>query len=518
VIDRVRAALVLALLGLAAVDCNAQTLDVGSDKLPACSTSRQCIDGMNGDPARCDRTTRTCAPLLAPACDRVLSARPDAIGNDETTFIGLVAPRSGPHALEGQSMVDAANMVLGEIAAGLVDAPARIGSPARPLGIVVCDEPAEPGATEAVAAHLLDEVKAPVIIGRRMTEGMLAPLRTKEAVALGIGCGPARPSDSTSVLWQACPYALAIPEAMASAVTNLDGWLRTPAGGREPLGRDQPLKVMVVTDGSVPVSPAASPGVPFALARALEDATVGERARELLSLPSSEGWPRDIRTASYTAGTLDGVVTAILGFQPHVVILAGEAEAVQWILDPVEKSWPGGPRPRWWFGLSGEPDGVRAALSGAASDTLELRPRVGAFSSGTSSLLSTFSVQYRSTAPLTVAAAATRDNVYLSGVALAAQSQAPTRSSLASTLDRLSPGRGGAAMPLDLPSLAALVTTLAAGGAADVAGASGPLDFDLTTHDDRSAVSFHCVGKGPGVAATYAANSAAFQGSVLCED
>ena len=110
-----------------------------------------------------DRICRAgkCQTLGSVDC-RALASASD-IANDATVWIGAMFATEGPMATEFTGAINSVELArrdFGEISNGLP--PVRPNGPTRPIGVVLCNDGADP---ERAARHLVDDLGVPAILG-----------------------------------------------------------------------------------------------------------------------------------------------------------------------------------------------------------------------------------------------------------------------------------------------------------------------------------------------------------------
>jgi len=222
-------------------------------------------------------------------------------------------------------------------------------------------------------------------------------------------------------------------------------------------------------------------------------------------------------------------ITAVVSQAPHIVILVGTNEGVTQIFAGVEAQWPTGTttyRPFWIFTDGGQIPELLSAVDGKD----ELRRRVFGSVPGTNDsnlLYRRFLDSYESvfndgTEPRVFGTAGAYDAAYLIAFAAASLGDRPlTGANLSQGLKQLT----GGAQQIELGprDIGAGFTALTSNPDAriNVAGASGPLDFDVTFGEAPSDIQTWCITTSGGLryfftGYFYNAVSGQMEGSLTC--
>ncbi len=460
---------------------------------PSCTSSAQCVARSGGEAAICRREDGTCVALATDAC-RVL-ADPAAVGDDATVWIGALWPyRMADPEHHGRRAANAIELARRDFAQASGLPPARPGGPRRPLGVVLCDDHESP---ERSAAHLVDDVRVPAILGFATSKevldlatSLLLPRGVMGIVATGAATTirdiPRRPGEPR-LIWRVTPATDALSWPFAALVERvLEPELRA----------------------SLP------PGEPIRVALLRHDSLVGQttadsRVRELRFNGKSVAENGDaflqLTRADFVAGgdfTAENERTAraLAAFRPHLTIDMPPYPA---LLAAVERAWPAGatPRPRYvsegtWNDLGeGVVDWKRDALASRVYP-------IDLVSSGPAAL--GFALRYNEVftprvTPAT-ALASPYDAFYLVAYAIAALGDQPlTGRALASVIERLQPP--GEPIEVGPTGIYPAFLALGAGRRIDLQGAATPLDLDAETGDTNGEFALYCLtlpkGGGP---------------------
>lgn len=358
-----------------------------NDVVRECTTTQECRDKNGGKDFVCEKTEGKCRPLTTNECPEVIAGRvtdtPEAkqlvLADDETIYFGFIMDLYGANAASGLARRNAVALQVGEFhpnsGRGI---PGGTGGKPRPIAFVICSEvPPGSATTDAkkAAAHLIDELHVPAIIGAQGTDSTLDLL-----VGAGMPSGTLIASPSVS------------SASLTSFADNELFWRTAPSGVLQ-------IKAMnrQVLELEAKVK-AANPGVSqVKLAIVYSDEAFGnDLSAELLKTIVWNGKPVAQQTANLLvakynqAGTdadFGNVATTVNAFAPHLVVLLGRGESPK-MVKALEGLTPGsGIRPEWLFTASSniatmrtEPtvlndvNGVRSRMRG----TIAVTPAAGA--------------------------------------------------------------------------------------------------------------------------------------------
>ncbi|HSO36587.1 MAG TPA: hypothetical protein VLT33_28875, partial [Labilithrix sp.] len=196
---------------------------------------------------------------------------------------------------------------------------------------------------------------------------------------------------------------------------------------------------------------------------------------------------------------LEAQITNILGQtpRPNLIVGFGSTEMITKFLTPLESRWGASPRPVYLFADAAQKTELLDAV--AADNALRKRirgsvPTAPRASDNFKSFVFKYEGAFGGPAPSVFGMAGTYDSVFLLGYAVAAAGTRPiTGDELQKGFARLVSGTlievGGSRMNSGLQALASPA------GKFDFDGASGPLDFDLTTGEARSNIDVWCIRK-----------------------
>jgi hypothetical protein len=439
----------------------------------ACTSNRECTDAHGGAAWRCHDQRHVCVELASPDCK--VYAAPGAARADDVVWIGGLFPLStDPDLLPEMRATELARQDFGE---ALGASSERSGAlHARPIGLVVCDEAANP---LRAAHHLAEDVEVPAVIGFRSTPLALTTIPTVFLPArvlslVSISQAPAltkipEPSGQPRLVWRstlnhddaAPPLAHLISDVLEPAV-------RAAPGG---LG-DRPFKVAVVLPRSHDHA-------------FVESLFAALRFNGQSALENGANFRQFVYDSAPDAGARDrsDTVDALLAFRPQAILLAGTAFLTQ-LLPVLEARWPGGPRPYYLTESSFAPAAVAAF---AGRDPTRRRRFLSDTNLSTTMTNAQLVLRYNLAFPAepivrTEAPQPSYDAFYLLAYAVYALGDAPvTGPALSAAMHRLlPPGRKVDVGPAHI--LEAFETLRSAPNARiDLNGAIGSLDFDEAT-------------------------------------
>jgi hypothetical protein len=306
-------------------------------KPAACTRNSECADA--GTQALCRKGA--CVPLASEDCT-VLAERGD-VQNDATLWFGAMLPLSGEHGkLFGQANANALDLARRDFVTMHRGLPSpRIGEPARPLAVLMCDDSNDP---PRAARHLVDEVGVPAVVGfhlsREVTElagSLFVPRGVLAVAALNVSPLVTRvphPPGSPRLVWRTTASSDEWALPLARLVSDVDERELRATGILAPA---ESMRVAVVRTTS-----STTLGVTDALSASL-------RFNGKTALANGD----DFRQFNCDPQTVDELVR----YRPHVII---HFEPESYALIPaLEARWPAGARfrPRY---ASYDTGGLRA--------------------------------------------------------------------------------------------------------------------------------------------------------------
>ena len=458
-----------------------------------CTTNKECQDahptpGAATDPWICRHADHKCGQLLSVDCKAVL-ADPSDVTSDETVWLGTLLPIIGPDSSIGipnQNGVELARRDFATAVNGLP--PAIANQPRRPIAFVACNDADDP---VRAATHLADDVKVPAIVGPAFS-GVAIKVATEVTIpkkVLIISASATSPFITKladdNLVWRTAPpdtvQAAAITQLMTS---KLEPDLRASPGGV--LGATDTLRLAIVHKGD-----AYGTGLADALFETInynKKSAAGNGAA-FKSIDYGDPTTPDAE-ARYKAA-----VDALLAYQPHVVIVIGTSEGVTKVFAPLETNWPGTAafRPRYILTDGAEIPEVWPIVGTNA----DLRHRIlGTVPGTTADLYDVFVNHYKGkitdgSTPDQYTAAA-YDAAYVLAYGVVAIGATPLSGpNLVGGLQKLVPP--GKRIDVGAEAMNDAFAELLAGRNIDFNGASGPLDFDITTGEAESDIQIWCV-------------------------
>jgi serine/threonine protein kinase len=481
---------------------------------PGCASNRECTQAHGGEAYLCRKDDGQCVALASPDC-RVL-AEPRDLDNDDTVWLGSLYPLTGPDAaafgvVESQA-VDLARQDFAQTMAGMTTQRAR--GVVHPIGLLSCDDAVDPA---RAARHLALDVKVPAVIGFRsgaeaveLATSTFLPNGVMTVSALNtspqIATIPQPPGPR--LVWRTT-YNMAETAAPLSLLVSSVLEPRVKAQG---LGGA--LRVALVrpkNTGALGFSTALFDKLTFNGKSALDN---GTDYREMVY---ADGAARD--------ASLGEIAGSLEKFAPHVVVFQGDDAIVKLAFEPLEARWPASRRyrPTYLTMTVLTPEVFRFA----GSDPSRRRRFFGLTTVSTTPTNARFVMHYneafREKITRTISPNSSYDAFYVLAYATHALGDAPiTGTSLASAIPRLLPP--GKSIEVGPPGIFEAFTTLRSGQNVDLLGATGKLDFDLTTGDppvdqavlcvavDESKRAFDSVESG----LVYRASTAKLEGTLRC--
>lgn len=297
-----------------------------------CATNTDCAGG--DGPAICRVDQGRCVPLTTDLC-RVL-ADDEAVARDDTLWIGAMYPthdRTSDYGREAGRLLELAQRDFQGLTGGLP--PSRPGGVPRPIAVILCDDTDE---YEASAAHLVDEVGVPAVLGfarskevldlanrHFVPKGVLALASNTAAMLSSI---PHPPGEVRLVYRVTTSTAMRAPPSVALVRQAIEPALRGPGGA---LGSEGTLRVAILQSTE-------ATGTSYADALLTEMTATRSGGREDV---------RAFRIADDSAGDpapLERAAAEVAAFAPHVVLDGG---APSQLLSHIEGAWSGEPRPQY---------------------------------------------------------------------------------------------------------------------------------------------------------------------------
>ncbi len=447
------------------------TVCVGPGVGGPCQTNTDCVTRNAGMPATCRNDTHQCVPLLSPNCPTVYG---DYQSND-AIVLGSVLSLTGMQGSSGVFEVQSAELALDDFANTIVGLPAGADGKPRPLVLVECDDTGDNTVATQAATHLVNDIGVPAILGPDASGLCTAVINNVTIPAKVLLISPAATSATLSGI---SPYF----------------WRTSPSDDIQAV----PLGLSV---GEIATAHSLAP---IKLAVLYKSDTYGTglytTVTSTLQINGAPvGAPQNSGNFSPVEYMADGSNIAagaaqIVAFQPNLIALFGTNEVISGGLDAIEASWPAGPARPFYLVSDG---GEAQELLNEITTNPGLRTRVRGTVPGTNSaLFQAFSLEYQGKygSPAEVfGMAGSYDSIYLLGYAI---TSAGTGSPLDGTAiaNGMAKMIGGTPINVGVGDMQSAVTTLTGGNAIAIDGASGPLHFDLMTHEAPSDIEVWCVG------------------------
>lgn len=446
----------------------------------SCSTNKDCSEQSGDLNQICRKSDHTCISLTSQDCTQVLGS----VQDDNTILLGLMAPLVGDYATTGLPILAGAALARSEFETRANGLPGGSGGKRRPLAIVACHDLDDPIRT---AEHLIQTVGVPAIIGPAFS-GVTIKVATEEAIPnniLLISASATSPEitklEDNNLVWRTVPSDAIQAIPLASLAGSLEAKIREELK----LGKMEKIKVAMTVKGD-----AYGAGLADAVLQKLQinGASIGDPSNNESFLRAD--YPDD---ANYDYTSL---LNNVVNFHPHIVISLGTNEAIQKIVTGVEKNWPDTgtppPRPRYLLPDGGE---VSELLDLIGQDD-NLRARIiGTVPGKKGPLYNNFRIRFKAAnqdADPGAFAENGYDAFYLLSYAITATTGEPVDGpTIAKGFSKLVPE--GIQIDADPNKINDAFTALKGGGNINFNGASGPLDFDLTTGDAPADIDIWCV-------------------------
>lgn len=446
----------------------------------ACTTSQACIDAANGAPAAC--IDEACVTLTNQYCQAVVPE--EAIGNDDTIFIGWMGPLTGDFESIGVPMQQAVQLALEEMEQYTNGLPGGENGNRRKLAMIACHDLDD---HIGVARHLAETVKVSAIVGPAFS-GITLDVATEVTIQAGtlLISGSATSPAITDIadeglVWRTAPSDAFQAIPLAYLVTQAEADIRTELA----LLPSDDIKVAAASKGD-----AYGQG----LVGALSDTMIFNGRSVGDNLTANAYQAQQYPDPSAMAVDFSPFQQSIIAFEPHLVLPLGTNEGITEIMGGVEAGWPQTPppaRPRYLF-----PDGGRLDELLTATETdADLRGRVkGTVPGKQGSNYQAFALRFeqRFGKPPGTFAENAYDATYLLAYAIVGTGEIrPTGAQLAEAMTQMTGGQ------TDITSgpnqLNAGFNAVGSGGAIDFDGASGPLDFDNDKGEAAADIDIWCV-------------------------
>lgn len=461
------------------------TLVVDTSKREPCASHAECTERY-GEPSACVESS--CVKLLTEECTQVL---PEGIlEKDNTILFGFMGALTGDFASYGTPPKEGAELAFDEIQANSNGIPGVDDQGQRHVGMLVCDEGADP---KKVARHLAEDVKVPAIIGPSFSGVTLDVLDvTVPDQTLVISATATSPAltdvDDNGLFWRTCPSDVVQTELMKYLLVELTGQLK--GAGTIPDTRDPKIAILYKDDS-------AGRGLQLG-ATTMPDPS--QAAPPVVS-GHQDKYPNPDNLDSVDWSThADGVVS----YGPDVIMALGTSEFAQYLMPRIEAKWNSN-LPQPWYMLP-EGDRVEQLTDFVGQNPqFRLEQRIIGTAPGArqSRLYNNFSDRFKgqfNQRPPGNLAEFAYDAAYLLVYAIAiSQQRFPTGPQLAEALTHVY-CPGGSPTQVGPGGLSENFKQASIDGCIDFDGASGPLDFNPVTGEAISDIAMWCLqnhGNGP---------------------
>ena len=448
---------------------------VAPDGPAECRSNGDCVRNHDGGAWHCHATRHTCAPIASEECSAL--AAPDALIQNDTVWLGGLF-RLDP---EGPEEYRAFDLAREDFTRALGSSASRTDAlRARPIAIALCDERKDP---IRAAHHLVEDVEVPAVVG---FQGKEASLDTIPSILL-----PAKVLSFISI--SQLPSLIRIPEPpneprlvwrstlnMADSAKPISAFVsKVIEPQRMAMHPSQPMRVAIAQD----------PNVDREFAGALFAALTFNGK----SAMANAGDFREYKVTHDVDGSTSDVVTALLDFNPDVIIVAG-AHIDEDVIIPLEGRFGSRPRPIYMT-ENGFWKPVRAFVGHDRSRRRRFYSVINSANTLTNAqLVNRYNFAFpeekitREGAPQP-----SYDAFYLLAYATYAAGDGPiTGPVLSRALTRLLPP--GTPIDVGPASIFDAFTILRSGGNIDLNGALGSLDFDITKGEAPVDWAIDCLG------------------------
>ncbi|HMI82963.1 MAG TPA: ABC transporter substrate-binding protein [Polyangiaceae bacterium] len=437
-------------------------------------------------PAICVRSEGRCAELLSEDCSKVTGNYKDT----DAIVIATLLSTAGVQSATNLQRQQAAALAVEQIdAVGGIPAVMKGGSP-RPLVMVSCDEGTN---LMRAARHLVSDLRVQVIVGPNTSQDTL---------------------DVANNLTIQEGTLLITPTAVASSITDLVdndlSWLMVPSDaqrGKLMINQINAIEQDRKTAGKTAVRLAViyrNDALGTGTRRSLDDLVLNGRP---LSDPINAGSPTgNVILEGYEVSATDqnALVARLVTFAPDIVVLAGTAEAITTVMNPLEQQWPdaGSARPAYLLIDSVK---VPELIAAAANADLRARIRGSGLRPGPESqpIATAFELDFRARYGMTPTASGvgpSYDATYAIAYALAATHDQPiSGASMAKGLRKLA--GGSTVVTVGASSLATAFTRLGASENITSIGTCGPFDWDARGAIKGGVIEVWCIGAPAGTPA-----------------
>ena len=438
-----------------------------------CTRNADCA-GAPG-PAICRADQGRCVALAREHC-RVL-ASDDALARDDTLWIGAMYPirdTSMDYGADAARCVELAQRDFNDLAGGLPSA--RPGAPARPIGVVLCDDTSDHA---AIATHLVDDVGVPAILGFGRSKEVLELARDhfvpKGVLAL---------ASNTAAMLSSIPHPPGEPRLVYRMTTSAT-MMAPPTAA---LLRHVVEPTLRAADG--PVGPAGTLRIAILRTANASGTSHTDALHSALASSRPAGAREEVRAFivdndSLGDAAFPAAAAAVAAYAPHVLLDGG---ATTRIVGDVEAAWTTGPRPYYAYGPV-DTDVLRAAQRADPGFAARYRT-IGTRDNPT---IDKVTAHYLAAFPGEDGTNPTPYDAFyvLAYAALALGDEPVTGRALARAIARLVPP--GEPIEVGPAGIYPALKVLARGGSVDLRGTLTTLDFDPETGDATADFAVFCM-------------------------
>ncbi len=329
------------LCGLGSAACNSITkLDeyrigtpTATESDAVCVSNQQCTDDAtkaagSSDPvaAVCVQASGKCVPLLSEDCNTITGD----YTSDDAVVIGSLFSTVGAQAATNIERQQSAMLAVTQInSVGGVPSSSTVP---HKLVLVSCDESTD---LMRVSDHLVNELHVPAIVGPNTSQDTLDLSNSVSVKGDTLVISPTAVASSIGALldndltWLMVPTDVQRAPLMISQINALEKSLEADRGTTS-------IKLGIVFRND-----ALGTGT----RTSLNDLVLNGKP---LSDSTNLGNHVHINGYDYTADNQDAIVQEYLAFLPDIIVLAGTAEAITKVMNPLEAAWPASaPRPSY---------------------------------------------------------------------------------------------------------------------------------------------------------------------------
>lgn len=459
----------------------------GSVGAPECTTHQQCLDlaGRAADgtqlPARCIQPEGKCVQLLSADCDAVTGDYTD----DDAILIGSLFSTKGAQAATNLQRQQSAMLAVEQInKAGGIPAP-NSGRP-RSLVLVSCDE-----STDLIRAgtHLSVDLKVPAIVGPNTSQDTLdvsnevtVPSGTVVMTPTGVASSIADLIDQ-NLTYLMTPTDVQRAPLMIRQINELETSIK------EAQGKSNVKLAVVYRDDALGIGTRTS----------LNSLVINGKP---LADPINLGQRVAIHPYDFSKPDQAEIISSLVEFAPDIVVLAGTAEIISAIMQPLESAWTSDSLHRPEYVLIDSAKVTDLLMITKENDDLRRRVRgTGITPAPTSApVFDAFKVDYQVRYPgksIVSGMGATYDATYAIAFALAATKDQPV--SGASVAEGFKKIRGGSTLiEIGSTKVLAAFQKLASGEAITAIGTFAPLEWNESGAVVGSTLEVWCIGAPAG--------------------